>query len=56
MAVVLVIGLAVGWGNARKSSSDYYRPAADAASRIGDARFLNIRHAIESGPSGRGTR
>ena len=32
------------------------RPAADAASRIGDARFLNIRHAIESGPSGRGTR
>lgn len=25
------------------------RPAAEAASRIGDARFLNIRHAIESG-------
>lgn len=25
------------------------RPAAEVASRIGDARFLNIRHAIESG-------
>lgn len=25
------------------------RPAAEAAWRIGDARFLNIRHAIESG-------
>lgn len=34
MAVVLVIGLAVGWGNARKSGSDYYRPAADAAQAI----------------------
>jgi hypothetical protein len=34
MAVVLVIGLAVGWGNARKSGSDYYRPSADAAQAI----------------------
>lgn len=34
LAVVLVIGVAAGWGNARKSSSDYYRPAADAAQAI----------------------
>ncbi len=28
------------------------RPGADAACRVGDARFLNIRHAIESGAGG----
>jgi hydrogenase maturation protease len=28
------------------------RPDADAACRVGDARFLNIRHAIESGAGG----
>jgi hydrogenase maturation protease len=28
------------------------RPAAEAACRIGDARFLNIRHAIESSTDG----
>jgi hydrogenase maturation protease len=28
------------------------RPGAEAACRVGDARFLNIRHAIESGAGG----
>ncbi|CAB5698367.1 Predicted membrane protein [Delftia tsuruhatensis] len=34
LAVVALVGLAVGWGNARKSGSDYYRPSAEAAQAI----------------------